>query len=401
MHRRITILMSCIACCLITSSVLAASSVSIWTQNATNPAFLSVLQQFTQETGIEVEVKAISWTTDAVFVAVAGGAPPDTFTHGSAALGAFVGANILMPLDQVANKWTFMNDMIPEVKAWNTAGGKLYALPWNGVQQRDLVYREDLWEESGVNPAQPPVSWEDLVRVGKKLVRFNAEGAMTRSAISLAKTGYGPQQAMLALQVQAGGSMFKDGKPMMNDELTREALQFYVDLFYEHRLEDFSFSGNFVQGTTTAAWNNITLMAQAEAQGGRTRVATYPYRRRPASFSSADWIGIAQGAKNLDRAIQLLQHVVKPETQNVLNEAAGGAIPAYRQAGRWEWVRKNPAIGHFISALEYGVPNPAHPLWFELRTVLVTSFEQALRRQAPVNAVLSELQRQMEQIVAD
>jgi hypothetical protein len=50
--------------------------------------------------------------------------------------------------------------------------------------------------------------------------------------------------------------------------------------------------------------------------------------------------------------------------------------------------------------LEYGVPNPAHPLWFELRTVLVTSFEQALRRQAPVNAVLSELQRQMEQIVA-
>jgi hypothetical protein len=30
--------------------------------------------------------------------------------------------------------------------------------------------------------------------------------------------------------------MFKDGKPAMNDEATREALQFYVDLFYEHRL---------------------------------------------------------------------------------------------------------------------------------------------------------------------
>ena len=42
--------------------------------------------------------------------------------------------------------------------------------------------------------------------------------------------------------------MFQNGKPAMNDEPTREALQFYVDLFYEHRLEDFTFSGNFVFG---------------------------------------------------------------------------------------------------------------------------------------------------------
>jgi multiple sugar transport system substrate-binding protein len=188
-------------CGLVSGNTLAASSVSLWTQSATTPALLEVLQQFMQETGIEVEVKAINWTTDAVFVAVAGGAPPDTFTHGSAALGAFAGAGILMPLDQIVGKWSFMNDMIPQVRDWNRADGKLYALPWNGVQQRDLVYREDLWEESGVNPGQPPVTWDDFVRTGKKLVRFNAEGAMTRSAITLAKSSFGPQQWMLAFQV--------------------------------------------------------------------------------------------------------------------------------------------------------------------------------------------------------
>ena len=400
MHRRIAAGVAlCVVFVLISSGVLAAPSGCLWTQSATNPALLDVLQRFTLETGVEVELKAINWTTDAVFVAVAGGAPPDTFTHGSAALGAFVGANVLMPLDQIVDKWSFMRDMIPEVRAWNSADGKLYAIPWNGVQMRDFIYREDLWEESGVDPDQPPVTWEDLVRIGKKLVRFNSEGVMTRSALSLPKSSYGPQQAMLALQVQAGGSMFQNGKPAMNDEPTREALQFYVDLFYEHRLEDFTFSGNFVLGTTTAAWNSITMMSQAEAQGARTRVATFPYRKRPASFSAADWIAISQDTKNLDRAIQLVEYIVKPETQNILNEAIGGTIPAYRQAGRWEWVRRNPAIGHFINALSYGVPNPAHPLWFELRTVLLSNFDRAIRRQAPVTAVLEDLQRQMELVL--
>jgi ABC-type glycerol-3-phosphate transport system substrate-binding protein len=400
MRRRVAAaVVLCIALGLSGGSVWAASSVSLWTQSATNPALLEVIQSFTQETGVEVEIKAVNWTTDAIFVAVAGGAPPDTFTHGSAALGAFVGANVLLPLDQIVDKWSFMKDMIPEVRGWNTADGRLYAIPWNGVQQRDFVYREDLWEESGVDPAQPPVTWEDLVRVGKKLVRFNAEGAMTRSALSLPKSSYGPQQAMLAWQVQAGGAMLQDGKPVMNDEPTREALQFYVDLFYEHRLEDFTFSGNFVTGTTTAAWNSITLMSQAEAQGARTRVATFPYRKRPASFSAVDWIGIARDTKNLDRAIQLVEYIVKPETQYILNEAIGGTIPAYRQAGRWEWVRRNPAIGHFINALSYGVPNPAHPLWFEMRSVLLTNFDRAIRRQATVNAVLEDLQRQMELVL--
>ncbi len=380
-------------------AVSAAPSVSLWTQSSSNSALLAAIEQFAQETGVEVDVRGIDWTTDAVFVAVAGGASPDTFTHGSAALGAFVGSGILMPLDQVVNQWSFMKDMIPQIRDWNSYEGKLYALPWNGVVMRDLVYREDLWEESGVNPAQPPQGWRDLANVGKKLVRFSPEGNMTRSAVYLAKTGFGAQQAFLAFQVQSGGSMFKDGKPMMNDQPTIDALQFYVDMFYEYRLEDYSFNGNVLQGTATAAWDNISLMGRAEDMGVRTGVTTFPYRSRPASFAAADWIGVPQATKNRDYAIKLLQFIIRPETQKVMNEVAGGTIPAYRQALRWEWVKKNPAIDHFVNALEYGVPNPAHPLWFELRTVLVKSTEQALRREAPVTSVLGELQRQMDQIV--
>lgn len=374
-----------------------AQTVSFWTQSATNPAVLALLEAFTEETGIEVEVRAITFGTEEVFVAMAGGAPPDIFTHGAAALGAFGALGQLYPLDRAISQWDFMHDMVPSVKAAGVYQGVQIAMPWRGATPRDLVYRIDAFEEAGLG--EPPVTWDDLVSYGRRLVRFDNDGAMTRSAITLATTSTGGQQVFSMLHNQLGGSILVGEASGLGDPSAAQALDFHVDLFHDHAVAG---PGSVVAGTSTMGWSGVEIISSATEVGVLEHIgaSTFPYGLQPSTWNAADWAAIPANARNLDGALQLLEFIVRPETQQWFNYEFG-AVPYYASAARWDWVMEQPLVMRFMESIAYGVGNPAHERWFDIRAILIETVERAHRREQPPSSLLAQAHQRLNVLLAE
>lgn len=352
-------------------STLAAGSIDFWTQYATQPYLIEAAEEFTRQTGIQVNLRAITFDTDTLFVAIAADAAPDLFTHGGAALGTFASQSILTPLEPIMAEWSFADDFIPEALEYGQYEGEQLALPFIGIAVRDLVYRVDAFEESGLNADHPPERWDDLVDYGRKLVRYNENGEMTRNAITIDRLA--GEQLFLMYLHQQGARLIEDGHSTLNGEEALRALTFIADMYFTHRLTEPNFWGNIQDGTSVMEWNTMQLFSdRVIAQLGRPdllRVATYPYAEVPATFGAVDFIALPKGAKNREEAIRFLEFLLSPEQQYKIVRATG-MLPFYREAATWDWVQDSPVLFHYMAALSYAVPNPAHEHWFEMRQYL-------------------------------
>jgi ABC-type glycerol-3-phosphate transport system substrate-binding protein len=381
--------------CLLLSvyAACAAESITFWTQKATNPTMLAILDEFTQETGIKVELKYIDFTTEAIYIGLASGVLPDVFTHGGAAIGAFGALNFLLPLESILDSFDFMKDMIPQVKAAGLYEGKQVAIAWNGITVRDLIYRVDILEETGVNPASLSQSWDSFIQNGRKLTQRNSDGSMRRSALNVPKTQTWAQQFFMLLQSQLGGSLLKDGKPALNDGTAVQALQLHADLIHTYQLDSYGHGGNLTTGSTAAMWGGWGDVKTSVDAGHELGITHLPYTKQRAAFFAADWIAIPQEASNRAGAVKLLEYLLHPERQKRMNrEMSGGALPFYRSAMQWDWVKATPQLEKLFDASLYGVPNPSHPLWFEMRDVLVSTVTAALRQTISPQAAMEQAQ---------
>ena len=378
-----------------TQSVGAAGAVTFWTQY-TEPWVEEVVQGFTRQTGIEVEVRYISYDTDEIFTAIAAGAAPDLFTHGLASLGAIASLDILVPLESHLEKWDFAGGIVPQGLAAGIYKGRQYALPFSGIATRDLIYRADIFEQVGIPAEAPPIHWNDLVEYGKRLVQKTPDGQMVRSGLTV---GTNDQMYSMFLN-QLGADLFTDDRSLFDQPEALEALEFHVGLVHEHGIDQLGFTNanGVLTGTAAMTWSDASIWMQSLEGSDLLRVATFPYAKQPATFLGTGIMAIPTNAPNMEAALKLAEYLLHPDTQQIINFGTG-QVPFYYQAAEWDWVRESPVIGHFMRAVEYGVPNPAHELWFDIRTAMRTAISSALnQQQSPANA-LAQLHQQVQALL--
>ncbi|WP_099159498.1 ABC transporter substrate-binding protein [Virgibacillus ndiopensis] len=127
----------------------------------------------------EVEVKATFIAGDAwdqkVKAAQAAGTGPDVMTmnYGSIVFSAQQGK--IQPLDEYVDPAIFedLHDFANEFVSFD---GKHYAYPFNAEPGSILLYRKDFFEEAGLDPEQPPETWDELIEYGKKLSKDGRYG---------------------------------------------------------------------------------------------------------------------------------------------------------------------------------------------------------------------------------
>ena len=64
--------------------------------------------------------------------------------------------------------------------------GRLFALPL-AVSVRSFVYRSDLFSEAGLDPSQPPASWEELASAARLLTEVQG-GEVVRAGLALSRS---------------------------------------------------------------------------------------------------------------------------------------------------------------------------------------------------------------------
>ncbi len=128
--------------------------------------------------------------------------------------------------------------------------GKVYMFP-NHVTMGTggLVYNEDLLKEAGV-PIPPKFNtWDEFMQAAQKCTKYDANGKITQAGFSA--HGVIDSFMGMAMMMQEGNEIIKDGKIAFNNEGGKKALQIYQDIFLKWKADDPEFLGGldaFPQG---------------------------------------------------------------------------------------------------------------------------------------------------------
>lgn len=103
--------------------------------------------------------------------AIVAGSPPDGAMIELMQMPEFADAGILAPLDEFAKQTDFnFADLAPALLGNSYWKGRLYAIPWQRSTTM-LYYNVDAFKEAGLPEFSPPATWNELRRIGPRLVQ--------------------------------------------------------------------------------------------------------------------------------------------------------------------------------------------------------------------------------------
>ena len=178
-------------------------------------------------------------TVTKIQTAIQGGTPPDVFVSLATQRFTMASTGMAMPLDDLIaadgeEGQAYIDDFLDGFMLDSYVDGKIYSIPFQRSTMV-LFYNKDAFAEVGLDPEDPPETWEEVVEYGQKLTNENRYGvglALNSGSAQWAFTGF-------CLQNSANGEnlMTEDGKQVLIDTPENvEALQFWLDLQNKYQI---------------------------------------------------------------------------------------------------------------------------------------------------------------------
>lgn len=125
----------------------------------------------TNDKGIFIKMDIIPWSNfhEKLPTALATGTAPELLLMGNDVLLTYQTTGSLEPVDDFFEKMDFDRSTIPD-SVWDlfSADGHQYMIPMQ-VNSLYLYWNKALFREAGLDPEQPPKTWEELFEMAKKL----------------------------------------------------------------------------------------------------------------------------------------------------------------------------------------------------------------------------------------
>lgn len=299
----------------------------------------SIVAQFKEETGIEVEYDIIDWNTanQKYSLAMSGGETPDIAEYFFLTTFAEMGGEQYGPME--------INDVAEELDAENTyyasalnetkIGEDYYALPWR-MDTRIMIYRTDHFEEANIS--SPPETWDELVETAEALTVRQGD-SITRSGMAFYVVRGDFTQSAMATLAQNGTSVmdFQTEEVLVNQPAAIEALQFMQDLVKEHKVISEAMATPTTDSATKFFTGEVsmllgvnpdflkTLEAQAPQLLDKVGFATMPSKDGSGNSSVlfAAPVSVFKGTKHPEEAKQFLKFFLQKDNQIKLMKATG------------------------------------------------------------------------------
>jgi ABC-type glycerol-3-phosphate transport system substrate-binding protein len=173
----------------------------------------------------------------------------------------YIAEGLVEPIDSELNE-DVKGDIYEVMWEAVTRDGKIYAVPFC-LSTTVLFYNKDVFAEAGLDPKNPPKTWEEMIDTGRRLTEDrDCDGNPDRYAISVWQNGlYGWAPLLWA----NGGELFYDDQKRVN--LTSPEMEKTIgmlrDLVFEHDIMPRNWTdwesaqaflaGNLVMGLFTSA----------------------------------------------------------------------------------------------------------------------------------------------------
>lgn len=364
---------------------LAISEIKPFYEQVIRPQFVAL------HPDVDVEFQYLGWGVDKFVTAYAGGNPPDVLQIGGDKLGSYLG--MISSLNPFVKNWKGLTEIPPPILESANVDNELYGVPWQ-FATRALQYRMDWFSEAGLNPAQPPQDWDDLVVFGRKLVRFDNDGNMTRQGYY----GHHDYIGFSPLLFQAGGDW-------MSEDLTRttygekpgiEALDFLHSLFHEHRISDATRKlGGIEKGESAIAFSSPYFVPESKCPNWQDIAVALPLTHRAQFQISLPSLWVITNTSPLQQeAWKWIEHDLSLELVLEKHRAFGGIAPL-RSVLRYSPWNEDPRWQILYQGLTLSKTVPQGSPYYDLirREYAQPAIQRVLFEGEPL-AILEESMRQ-------
>lgn len=198
--------------------------------------------------------------------------------------------------------------------------GKIYALPYE-IDLSSIIYNKDMFREAGLDPENPPQTWEEFTIACRALTKdLDGDGITDQWAFAEVGNSGGAYMFWFMPWIWGNnGRMFDDsGNLVLNSPEVTETLQYWYDLIYKEKVA-IPTSLNWGSGDRYNAFvakkiafylgGNFNISSlQTDAPDMDFGVCLIPRNKgENTSFAGGNMLGITSQCENVDEAKEFLK----------------------------------------------------------------------------------------------
>jgi multiple sugar transport system substrate-binding protein len=367
-------------------SILIASS-----GDAETDAVNEAIAAWSEESGVDAEVKVATDLPQELSQGFAAGDPPDLFYLAPEALPGYAANGSLMAYgDQLENQGDFYPSLVENF----TFEDEFYCAP-KDFSTLALVINKGLWDAAGLTDDDIPTTWDELTTVAQTLTKDGVVGL-----------GYGWEwQRIGTFMAQAGGGLVEDGTAVASSQENVDALTYVKDQMtagtfayaqdvgagwggeaFGKGQTAMTIEGNWITGAMTNDFPDVEYVVAELPEG--------PSGKGTLQFTNC--LGMAADSGNQEAALDLAEYLTSTEQQLAFSEAFG-VMPSIQSAAD-QWTSDNPDLAAFLAGADYaqGIPT------YDGTADVITDFNSELQglKAGDPQQILDTVQSNLEAIVS-
>ena len=384
--------------------------VTWWVPNWDEPVARRLANEFMEANpDVEVELVITTWDTmaDKIRVSLMSGYAPDLITELTSRTAIYASRGLLLNLQDYFDADFEYADFMASALEAGSFNDSLYAIPF----RHDAIavyYNRKLFREAGLNPDQPPATWNEFVNISRQLTQDtdgdgindqfgmawplgNQANAVQRFISQLYTRGgqlidqdsrqclLNSPEAIRAMRDITDGILVDNYAPLSSLEMDNTSLR---ELLLNDRVA-MNFSGPY----------DVELIeASPDFELG---TALLPGIKGPGIPTSDGFaLLIPESAKHKELAWKLLKHIARPE-----NMAAMTATFPARLSATGDERFSHPLKQPFLEQIQYSRPMPQHPRWPEIERIIFLHMQRILLELSDVETALDAATREINAII--
>ncbi|MCI9534926.1 MAG: sugar ABC transporter substrate-binding protein [Lachnospiraceae bacterium] len=299
-------------------------TVSIWDNNQL-PGVKEIVGDFTEKTGIQVEVQMVPWDQywTLLEAGAQGGTLPDVFWMHSNYSQKFMSNDMLLDLtDKVANSDVIkMENYYEDIAELYQFNGKIYGIP-KDYDTIGLWYNKTMFDEAGIDYPDETWTWDTMAEAAKKLTKEDGSQYGFASPASYNQDGY------YNLIYSMGGSVLSEdkAKSCWDSPETIKAMNWWYDNLVKESMPSQQVMGEntadvlFSSGKSAMVMQGSWMVAafrDNEYTAANCDVAVLPKAEDGTRISIYNGLGwaAAAGGSHTEEAWKLLEYLGSEEAQ--------------------------------------------------------------------------------------
>ena len=137
-----------------------------------------------------------------------------------------------LPLGHFVNPEEYLQDFSQVSRDTVTVRGEAWTVPFS-LSNQILLYNKDKFREVGLDPEQPPTSWDELVEYAHALTRdLDGDGRTDEWGLNFTtRANLGSMYAFITFLWQAGGELYSEDytEAVFHSQAAIETAQFWID----------------------------------------------------------------------------------------------------------------------------------------------------------------------------